>query len=93
VITPWFWPYTLITKCKKLYIPYHEYVSSALCYVINRQGAKKLLQTNKPIMRSEIYIYTNVKTYTYKYPMFTYPTKNNSTIHKDHLPDHVYSKN
>ena len=94
VITSWFWPHAIIKNSKQLYIPYHDYISSTLCYVINRKGAEKLLQVKeKPSNHAELYIYKNVKTYTYKYPMFTYPTENDSTIHSDHLPDHIYSKN
>ncbi len=93
VITSWFWPYTIVKNSKQLYIPYHDYVSSTLCYVINRKGAEKLLQCKeKSSNHAELYIYKNAKTYIYKYPMFTYPTVNDSTIHSDHLPDHVYSK-
>ena len=93
VITTWFWPYVIVKHSKQLYIPYHEYIYSTICYVINRKGAEKLLNIKEtPSNTAELYIYKNVKTYTYKYPMFTYPTDNGSTIHSDHLPDHVYSK-
>ena len=94
VTTISFWPYAIIKNNKKLYIPYNPYISSAICYVINRQGASHFLdRQDKPTNCTERYIYNHVKTYTYKYPMFTYPTKNDSTLHPDHLPDHVYSKN
>ena len=90
----WFWPYAIIKNSKQLYIPYNESIYSALCYVINRKGAEKLLKSNeKPSNLTEHYIYKKVKTYTYKYPMFTYPTENDSTIHSDHIPGHVLSKN
>lgn len=81
-----------------LYKPYHPEMFSALCYIINRKGAKKLIK--HPIQEwllipyiTENWIYQNCKTYTFRYPMFTYPTNNDSNIHPSHLRGHELSKN
>lgn len=85
--------YKLIFSNPKVYIPYHLRVSSTLIYLINRKGASKIVQNIKsPSDWVEDYIYNQCVTYIYKYPMFTYPDDNDSDIHPDHLPEHVYSK-
>ena len=73
-----------------------------LSYIINKKGANKLMQiyvNNKYNLSdnldqvSDIYIYQSLNTYVYKYPMFMYKTDNDSTIHSDHIPWHVITKN
>lgn len=71
-------------------------------YLINKKGAKKLMNSiyfNKKynldlniFHHADIYIYTKLITYVYKYPYFTYPTYNTTLIHNDHLIQHIYSK-
>ena len=39
-----------------------------------------------------IYNSPNINAYCYKYPMFTYRDDNDSTLHSDHLANHVESK-
>jgi GR25 family glycosyltransferase involved in LPS biosynthesis len=91
-----FWVYATLTQHPYEYIP--TYVPSALCYAINRKGAKKILDKKLAshwlsfIYYTDTYIYDSVKTYLYKYPMFTYSDDNNSTIHNEHVPGHIYSK-
>ena len=76
------------------YIPYQSWFSSALCYVVNRKAAKKILSNNyNPTNNSENFLFGQTNTYTYKYPMFTYPTDNDSSLHPKHLYGHVLSKN
>ncbi len=71
-------------------------------YLINKKGANKLLdliyKDNKFVLlpnrihTADNYIYPLVKTYTYKYPYFTYPNENTSTIHDNHISYHVLTK-
>ncbi len=77
-------------------------ISSCIAYVINKNAALKLMNqiknNNKYILYSnknhtaDDYIYSLLKTYVYKYPYFTYPDNNDSTIHQNHLLLHKYSK-
>ena len=68
--------------------------SSCLCYIINKKGAFKLTFLDKNTIKcAEPFVYTNTKTYVYKYPMFTYPSNNDSFIHTSHLESHEFSKN
>jgi len=69
---------------------------STICYVINRKSAEKIINVkvdphNKIYVADEL-LYSSVKTYTYKYPMFTYRDNNDSNIHPDHLKIHIKSK-
>jgi GR25 family glycosyltransferase involved in LPS biosynthesis len=72
-----------------------------LSYIINKRGATKLMQFYQKekyvlnpnlIAVSDVYIYQTLNTYVYKYPMFIYQTKNDSTIHENHVPWHVITK-
>lgn len=90
LIVGFFWPLAIVTKTTKLYIPYHDYFSSTIGYVINRKGAEKLLKFKNQMTIAEHYIYKPVKTYTYKYPMITVQSNNVSSI--NHLMDESYSK-
>ncbi len=77
-------------------------IFSCLSYMINKKAALKLMQhikkNDKYILYSDIihipdvYIYSLLKTYVYKYPYFTYPISNDSTIHPSHLFGHAYKK-
>lgn len=74
---------------------------SGISYLINKHGSSKIMKTyhngiynlssnTTHVADSHIYELTN--SYAYKYPMFIYKTVNNSTIHSDHIPYHVQSK-
>ena len=94
VIIPFSFFYKILKHSKINYIPYNILYSSCLCYIINKKGAFKLSFLDKNRVKiAEPFVYTNTKTYIYKYPMFTYPTNNDSFIHTDHLCVHEYSKN
>jgi len=77
-------------------------ISSCLSYIINKNGAKKLInqikQDNKYILyndkihTADDYIYSLLRTYAYKYPYFIFPNNNDSTIHPHQLSYHNYSK-
>lgn len=83
----------LVFSNQKLYIPYQLRVACALIYIINKKGATKIINNNKtPSDWAEDFIYNQCITYIYKYPMFTYPDDNDSDIHPNHIPAHVYSK-
>jgi GR25 family glycosyltransferase involved in LPS biosynthesis len=87
-----------------IYTNWHDKISySTLAYIINKKGAKKIIEPiynpKKDIfeLKSQIhiadtYMYINTNTYTFKYPFFTYPSNNDSTIHSDHLDGHFYTK-
>ena len=78
---------------------------SALAYVINKKGAKRLLKNliknNKFSLDlysvtphvADVYMYSKLKTYVYKYPFFTTVSKD-TTIHKEsfHLKAHKMNK-
>jgi hypothetical protein len=71
---------------------------SAISYLVNHNSMKmkinKLKKDNKwicnenDLMVSDNYIFSKFNTYVYKYPYFTYPNNNNSTLHEDHLLYH-----
>jgi len=75
---------------------------STAAYIINKNSAVRFMNQiyyngkyrldNTPAHVADVYIYTKLKTYTYKYPMFIYKMENTSTIHADHLSDHVVSR-
>jgi len=77
-------------------------ISCAQAYLINKRGSNKLmdkiLKNNKYMLTkcnihtADNYIFCMLKTYVYKYPYFTFPTDNDSTIHTSHLNFHKYSK-
>lgn len=77
-------------------------ISCCGSYLINKQGALRLMKniyvdnkfilTKNTINTADNYIYSNLITYAYKYPYFTYPTDNDSTIHSSHLLIHNYTK-
>jgi GR25 family glycosyltransferase involved in LPS biosynthesis len=79
-----------------------EHAWGAYSYIINKDGAKKLINScykNKHYVldetihpSSDVYIYNKLKTYVYKYPMFTYRTNNDSYIHSNDIEGHIKSK-
>lgn len=74
---------------------------SGISYLINKKGSSKIMKTYQngihtldkdTIHVADSHIYQLTNSYAYKYPMFIYATVNNSTIHADHIPYHVHSK-
>lgn len=75
---------------------------SAVAYIINKGGANKVMRNTysngkyalPPNIKhvSDVYIYGITNCYVYKYPMFIYNTDVESTIHQDHIPYHIMSK-
>ena len=74
---------------------------SGLAYIINKKGSAKIMHTYKngiytldknTVHVTDSHIYKLTNSYAYKYPMFIYKTLNNSTIHLDHIPYHIESK-
>ena len=77
---------------------------SACAYIIKKDAAKKLIQQlyihniDKYMLydnikhEADIYIYSLLTSYTYKYPYFIYKTNNDSNIHNEHIEQHNYSK-
>jgi GR25 family glycosyltransferase involved in LPS biosynthesis len=89
---------------QSLYNPFIPIVyNSTLSYLINRKGAEKILK-NHTLQNPNLHLYTKirpvadvilydiVKTYVYKYSLFTYPDNNTSTIHDSHSNFHKLSK-
>ena len=78
------------------------YINCAQAYLINKNGSSRLmnslLKNNKYVLHptyihtADNYIFSIIKTYAYKYPYFTYPINNDSTIHNLHLSYHNYCK-
>jgi len=78
--------------------------ASALAYIVNKRGARKFIdQTYRTITKkyalnpneshiADKYVFNNMKTYTFKYPYFTYPMDNDSTLHVHHLSEHMQYK-
>ena len=70
-------------------------------YLINKKGSQKLMSMydgkynldEQYKHTADDYIFSALITYTYKYPYFTYPDENDSTIHAEHLSTHIISKN
>jgi GR25 family glycosyltransferase involved in LPS biosynthesis len=79
-------------------------IASMAAYIINKKAAKKLMTemydptTGKYTVRdyhtheADHYLYKVMKTYTYKWPYFIYPTVNTSTLHPEDLNSHIRSK-
>lgn len=79
-------------------------IASMGAYIINKTAAKKLMtemydaDTKKYTLRdyhtheADHYLYKVLRTYTYKYTLFIYPTENTSTLHPEDLSSHVRSK-
>jgi GR25 family glycosyltransferase involved in LPS biosynthesis len=79
-------------------------IASMAAYIINHKAAKKFINESYDPFKerytlkdyhtheADHYIYKCLKTYTYKYPYFIYPTENTSTLHPEDLNSHVRSK-
>jgi GR25 family glycosyltransferase involved in LPS biosynthesis len=79
-------------------------IASMAAYIINKKAAKKLMNemydpfsekytlANYHTHEADHYLYKVLKTYTYKYPYFIYPTINTSTLHPEDLNSHIRSK-
>ena len=79
-------------------------IACMAAYLINKNAAVKFMKqtynetNNKYFLQdyntheADHYIFKCVKTYTYKYPYFIYPTENTSTLHVEDLASHVKSK-
>ena len=74
---------------------------SALSYLINHKSLYKLNEIKKNnkyktfegVMTADNYLFRFFNTYVYKYPYFTFPKNNESTIHREHLLYHSIYKN
>jgi GR25 family glycosyltransferase involved in LPS biosynthesis len=79
-------------------------IACMAAYIINNNSAKKFInETYDPLSKryklldyhtheADHYLYKCLRTYTYKYPYFIYPTDNTSTLHPEDLSSHVRSK-
>lgn len=79
-------------------------VACLTAYLIKNSAAKKFMEETYDIPtktyslrpyhthEADHYLFKCLKTYTYKYPMFIYPTENNSTLHPQDIPSHIRSK-
>ena len=79
-------------------------IACMAAYVIHKKAAKKFIDEtfDKNIKKYKLqdyhtheadhYLFKCLRTYTYKYPFFIYPTENNSTLHPEDLESHVQSK-
>jgi len=83
---------------------YYGNIASMAAYIINNRSAKKFMnesydsETGQFILKNfhtheaDHYLYKCLRTYTYKYPYFIYPTDNSSTLHPEDLASHIRSK-
>jgi GR25 family glycosyltransferase involved in LPS biosynthesis len=77
---------------------------SAAAYIINKSAAKKLMNlvydnvTHKYNIEgnrnhhADVYIFSKLKTYVYKFPYFIYKKNNYSTLHPSDLKEHSFSR-
>jgi GR25 family glycosyltransferase involved in LPS biosynthesis len=84
---------------RKLYTKNKGNYFSTGAYIINKDGAKQLLNySSKYILNQNInhtadeYLISSTNTYVYKHPMFIYGTNETSTIHPEHILMHNNSK-
>ena len=86
-----------------LYEPNHRNKCvSAAAYLIKNSAARKLINgiysngkyslEHYIIHHADCYLFTKLKTYAYKYPLFIYKTNNDSLLHPEDLMEHEYSK-
>ena len=54
----------------------------------NLKNNDKWICNEKDLMVADSYIFSKLNTYVYKYPYFTFPNENDSTLHNDHLDYH-----
>ena len=81
----------------------NKYVSAA-AYIIKKSSAKKLINNiydakqNKYNIEAnrnhhaDVYIFSKLKTYVYKYPYFIYKKNNYSTLHPRDVQEHSFSR-
>jgi len=79
-------------------------IACMAAYIINNNAAKKFIYDTYDTgskryklldyhtHEADHYLFKCLRTYTYKYPYFIYPTDNNSTLHPEDLSSHVRSK-
>jgi GR25 family glycosyltransferase involved in LPS biosynthesis len=76
-------------------------VASTGAYLINKKGSNKIMEKYKNkkydlntdlSFSADFYLFTELISYTYKYPYFIYPTNNDSEIHSQDLDGHIKSK-
>jgi GR25 family glycosyltransferase involved in LPS biosynthesis len=82
--------------------PANGELKGAYAYLMNNTSAKNFIASidnagkydldPKIHHSSDVYLYTVLNTYVYKYPMFIYKTDNDSTIHSGHLSGHELNK-
>jgi len=75
---------------------------SAAAYLIKNSAAKKLMAniysggkyTIDPTINhhADCFLFANLRTYTYKFPMFTYKKQNTSLLHPEDLVEHEASR-
>jgi len=75
---------------------------SAISYLVNRNNIKPKILDRKienkwkcnsnDLIVSDNYIFSKFNTYVYKYPYFTFPNDNDSTLHNDHINYHKIYK-
>ena len=94
--------FTLNLKFDSNYRPWNN-DWSALSYLINHKALYKLEKIKCPqenkyysfedVMVADNYLFRTFTTYVYKYPLFTFPENNDSTLHHDHVAYHEIYKN
>jgi hypothetical protein len=74
---------------------------SAISYLVNKKNIKNKINLlkkdnkwicNENIMVADNYLFYKFNTYVYKYPYFTFPNDNDSTLHNDHIQYHKIYK-
>lgn len=77
---------------------------SAAAYIIKKSAAKKIINTlyNRVTRKynieenrnhhADVYIFSKLKTYVYKYPYFIYKKNNYSTLHPRDVAEHDFSR-
>jgi GR25 family glycosyltransferase involved in LPS biosynthesis len=77
---------------------------SAAAYIIKKSSAKKLMNSiynklsdkydieNNVNHHADVYIFSKLKTYVYKYPYFIYKKNNYSTLHPRDVKEHSFSR-
>lgn len=84
---------------------YDAWRFSTGAYIINKKGAAKLMELkekgttydlkqhpNAPYLHADSFIFSYLKTYCYKYPMFIYKDDNDSLLHPTDIDSHKESK-
>ena len=83
---------------------YYGGIACMAAYIINNKAAKKFINDTYDDERQKYklldyhtheadhYLFKCLRTYTYKYPYFIYPTENTSTLHPEDLSSHIRSK-